>query len=98
MTRLLRLLLAGYTIAALLAGLVFWAGSGLIAAGLTLWLGGAAAVWLLAMLQTYASRQVDEQPADVRAAEEALLAAALAQWEQDRLSDRPKPARQADSA
>lgn len=86
MEKLGRLLLSGYGLAALAAAAAASAGAGLVAVALLFWIVGAVAVAGLALWA--ARRAPPEAAGDATAAEEAMLAEALAAWERDRLADR----------
>jgi hypothetical protein len=94
----LRLLVAGYGLAAAAAVAARWQGLGLTTAALGFWIGGALLTFGLAVLIAWlrSDASVEEQ-ADVDAADAAAYAAALARWEQDRLAD-AAPAREAAAA
>lgn len=96
--RPLRLLLTGYGLAAAGGGVALAAGWPLWGALLLLWFGGAAAVLVLAAAPPTA--RFFRGPARDQDAEDRALLESLAQWEADRLADRPKrdaPARSADA-
>jgi len=86
----LRLLVAGYGLAAAGAAVAGWQGFGLTAAALGFWVGGAvltlALAVLVARLRPDAALE-DGDGLEVEAADAAAYAAALARWEQARLAD-----------
>ena len=94
MLHLARLLLAGYGLAAVLGVAAAQAGAGLLVAGLIFWVGGAVAVAGLAVL---VAPLLGSRPATT-AADEADLAEALRQWEEDRRDDRAAAAIRRDGA
>jgi O-antigen ligase len=84
MRHLGRLLVLGYGIAAIAGIVAYLVGAGVLTVVLTVWLGGAAAVALLALAIT----PFLAESAVATGAEDAALADALRLWEQDRLGDR----------
>ena len=83
----LRTLSTGYGIAALSAVGVYTLGWGLVPAALTLWLGGALAVCVIAVLHTHGPLAKPEPVREENEDDAAALAEALARWEEDRAAD-----------
>lgn len=88
MEHLIKLLIAGYGLAAASAGAVWIAGGTIIAAVATFWIGGAVAVLALATVTARVLERRMAEGAD-EDAEAAMLAQCLRQWEEDRRSDSP---------
>jgi hypothetical protein len=90
MIRALRILLAGYGVAAGSAIAVYAAGYSLFPAILTFWIGGAVAVCVIAVIGTpYWSAEAEVEEAEATE----TLQEALRRWEEDRLEDRALPVR-----
>lgn len=88
---LFRLLAIGYGLAALGAVALWLSGVGALAAGLTFWIGGAAAVLAVAAIQTRGG-SVAAATSENLVREEELM-----RWEQDRRRDAPPAAEGAKS-
>ena len=86
MEHLVKLLLAGYGLAATGAGAVWLAGGTILAAVGTFWIGGAVAVLALATVTARALERRPLETADTDA-DAAMLAQCLRQWEEDRRAD-----------
>ena len=91
MTRLMRLLLLGYGLAAAASAGLFSSGASLATTLGFAWVGGALATFLLASLAAARAPRPGDAEAATPEDADAALAEALRMWEEDRLLDAPAP-------